>query len=152
MATIEEFNSKLTALLNNLSPTAQRELARKIGQNLVKSQRNRITAQQNPDGTAFAPRKPQKNVKNKKGRIKRKAMFAKLKTARFLKVKANTNQVSVGFTGNTAYLASVHQFGLVSRVHRKQNYKVEYAQRELLGFTEQDMDMIERLVIEQLGM
>lgn len=61
MATIDKFNSKLTALLNNLSPTAQRELARKIGQNLAQSQRNRITAQQNPDGTPFAPRKPQKN-------------------------------------------------------------------------------------------
>lgn len=65
MATIEEFNSKFAALLNNLSPAARRELARKIGRNLVQSQRQRITAQQNPDGTAFAPRKQHKLRKKK---------------------------------------------------------------------------------------
>lgn len=149
MATIEEFNSKLTALLNNLSPNAQRELARKIGQNLVQSQRNRITAQQNPDGTAFAPRKTQNNFKNKKGRIKRKAMFAKLKTARFLKVKANANQVNIGFAGNTAQIAKVHQFGLSAEV--RTGLSVKYAQRELLGFSQQDLQMIEDLIIEQIA-
>ncbi|MGP9458718.1 phage virion morphogenesis protein [Pasteurella multocida] len=149
MATIDEFNSKLTALLNNLSPTAQRELARKIGQNLAQSQRNRITAQQNPDGTPFAPRKPQKNLRKKKGRIKRKAMFAKLKTARFLKVKTNGNQVSLGFVGNAAHIAKVHQFGLSSEVRTGLN--VRYAQRELLGFSQQDLQMIEDLIIEQIA-
>ncbi|HDX1153322.1 TPA: phage virion morphogenesis protein [Pasteurella multocida] len=149
MATIEEFNSKFAALLNNLSLAARRELARKIGRNLVQSQRQRITSQQNPDGTAFAPRKQHK-LRKKKGRIKRKKMFLKLKTARFLKVKNNINEVNIGFVGNAAHIAKVHQFGLMSEVRKGK--KIQYVQRELLGFTNQDLEMIEDLIIEQLGL
>ena len=86
MATVEEVQAKLTALINNLSPQARRQLASNIGQALRKNQQARIARQENPDGTAFEPRKPRKEFGKKKGRIKRKAMFAKLRTARHLKV------------------------------------------------------------------
>ncbi|MFC1154471.1 phage virion morphogenesis protein [Pasteurella multocida] len=152
MATVEEIEAKFTSLLANLSLASQKKLGRNIGRRLAQSQRNRIAEQKNPDGTPFTPRKQQKNLRNKKGRIKRKAMFAKLKTARFLKAKTNANQVNIGFFGSIAAIAEIHQYGLEGQVHRKRNYKVKYAQRELLGFTEQDIEMIERLVIEQLGL
>ncbi len=87
MATVEEVQAKLTALIANLSLQARRQLGRKIGQALRKRQSNRIARQQNPDGSAFEPRKPRKEFR-KKGRIKRKAMFAKLRTARHLKVRS----------------------------------------------------------------
>ena len=58
MATVEEVQAKLTALIANLSPQARRQLGRKIGQALRKSQSNRIARQQNPDGSAFEPTKP----------------------------------------------------------------------------------------------
>lgn len=93
MVTVEEVQAKLTALIANLSPQARRQLGRKIGQALRKSQSNRIARQQNPDGSAFEPRKPCKEFRKKKGRIKRKAMFAKLCTARHLKVRSNGNEV-----------------------------------------------------------
>lgn len=60
MATIEELNTRLNALINNLKPQARRALARNIGQQLRKNQAKRIASQQNPDGSAFEPRKPQK--------------------------------------------------------------------------------------------
>lgn len=152
MATVEEVQAKLTALIANLSPQARRQLGRKIGQALRKSQSNRIARQQNPDGSAFEPRKPRKEFGKKKGRIKRKAMFAKLRTARHLKVLSNGNEVSVGFNGSSAAIAAVHQYGLSASPSKNKDFKVQYAQRELLGFSESDVELIENLIIEQLSL
>lgn len=151
MATVEEVQAKLTALIANLSPQARRQLGRKIGQALRKSQSNRIARQQNPDSSAFEPRKPRKEFGKKKGRIKRKAMFAKLHTARHLKVRSNGNEVSVGFNGSSATIAAVHQYGLKGTVNRNKGVKVQYAQRELLGFSDEDVELIENLILEQLS-
>lgn len=152
MATVEEVQAKLTALINNLSPQARRQLARNIGQALRKSQQDRIARQENPDGTAFEPRKPRKEFGKKKGRIKRKAMFAKLRTARYFKIQSNANEVSVGFNGASAMIAKVHQYGLMSSPSKTKDFKVRYAQRELLGFSQSDLDVIEDLVLAQLSM
>lgn len=151
MATVEEVQAKLTALINNLSPQARRQLASNIGQALRKNQQARIARQENPDGTAFEPRKPRKEFGKKKGRIKRKAMFAKLRTARYFKIQSNANEVSVGFNGSSAMIAKVHQYGLMSSPSKTKDFKVRYAQRELLGFSQSDLDIIEDLVIEQLS-
>jgi phage virion morphogenesis protein len=151
MATVEEVQAKLTALINNLSPQARRQLARNIGQALRKNQQARIARQENPDGTAFEPRKPRKEFGKKKGRIKRKAMFAKLRTAKHLKIKSNANEVSIGFTSSSAAIAKIHQYGLMSSPSKTKDFKVRYAQRELLGFSQSDLDIIEDLVIEQLS-
>ena len=151
MATVEEVQAKLTALIANLSTQERRQLGRKIGQALRKSQSNRIARQQNPDGSAFEPRKPRKEFGKKKGRIKRKAMFAKLRTARHLKVRSNGNEVSVGFNGSRAAIAAVHQYGLSASPSKNKDFKVQYAQRELLGFTEEDIEMIERFVLRAIA-
>lgn len=152
MATVEEVQAKLTALINNLSPQSRRQLARNIGQALRKNQQARIARQENPDGTAFEPRKPRKEFGKKKGRIKRKAMFAKLRTARYFKIQSNANEVSVGFNGSSAMIAKVHQYGLMSSPSKTKDFKVRYPQRELLGFSQSDLDVIEDLVLAQLSM
>ena len=151
MATVEEVQAELNALINNLSLQARRQLARNIGQALRINQQARIARQENPDGTAFEPRKPRKEFGKKKGRIKRKAMFAKLGTARYFKIQSNANEVSVGFNGSSAMIAKVHQYGLMSSPSKTKDFKVRYAQRELLGFSQSDLDIIEDLVIEQLS-
>lgn len=149
MATVEQIEAKLTALLANINPQQRRNLAKNIGMRLRKSQSERIAKQQNPDGSAYEPRKVQRQAKRAKGRVKRKAMFAKLRTARFLKVRSNSDEIVVGFEGNSAHIANIHQQGLTAKV--KGNIKTKYAQRELLGFTDKDLEMIEELVVEQLA-
>lgn len=150
MNDLQPLQSKLNSLIANLSPQARTQLARQIGKQLTQSQRQRIAQQKNPDGTAYAPRKSPRK-RSKKGKIKQQAMFAKLKTARFMRQTANAQGVSLGYTGQNAFIANVHQFGLSSRVSKRASYKVKYDQRELLGFTEQDIEMIEDLVIEKLA-
>ncbi|WP_109754523.1 phage virion morphogenesis protein [Pseudomonas sp. 43mfcvi1.1] len=128
-------------LLGQLEPTARNKLARNIGQTLRRSQQQRIIAQRNPDGSKYAPRK-QRNLRRKQGRVKRKVqMFQKMRTATFLKAKVNGPAISVGFTGRLARIARVHQYGLRDRAERNASM-VRYQQREILGLTEVEIELI----------
>lgn len=128
-------------LLARLEPGERSKLARTIGQELRRSQQKRVVAQQNPDGSKFAARK-QRNLRGKQGRIRRKlAMFKKLRTASYLKVRGDSNAVTVGFTGRIARIARVHQYGLKDRAEPGAP-DVRYEQREILGFTDADLDLI----------
>ncbi|MFZ6744662.1 phage virion morphogenesis protein [Undibacterium sp. JH2W] len=89
-----------------------------MGQHPADQPRPRIQAQQNPDGTPYAPRKQRKNIRGKQGRIKKQkaSMFNKLRTNTHLKAKANGNGLEVGFYGRVARIALVHQYWLRDRV------------------------------------
>ncbi|MFM2477312.1 phage virion morphogenesis protein [Celerinatantimonas sp. MCCC 1A17872] len=109
-------------ILNKLAPAERRNKLRQIGQQIRKQQQSRISNQQNPDGTPFAPRK---------GRIKRK-MFTKLKQAKWMKVQAKDDIVTIGYTGRTAKIARVHQYGLTDKPSPKSR-SIRYRKREVLG-------------------
>lgn len=47
-------------------------------------------------------------------------------------------------------MARIHQEGLVGRVRKDWHLKVKYASRELLGFTDDDVQMIEDYVVNAL--
>lgn len=151
MADLEALEDWAAGLLGQLQPAARNQLARSIGQALRRSQQQRIIAQRNPDGSKYAPRK-QRNLRGKQGRIKRQVkMFKKLRTASFLKVQGDGNAISVGFTGRVARIARVHQYGLRDRAERGAP-EVKYEQREVLGFTDADLDIIrERLLTHIAG-
>lgn len=117
-------------LIQQLQPPQRRQLARTIARDLRRSQRERIKAQQNPDGSDYAPRKPQRW---KQGAIRRKAMFTKLRTAKYLKARGTPDTATVGFSGRAAYIARVHQFGRTTRVDEN-GPRYDYPARKLLGF------------------
>lgn len=135
------------ALLAKLEPGARRQLNQQIGRELRRSQQQRIAAQRNPDGSAFAPRKP-RQLRAKKGRIKRQ-MFAKLRQAKHLKVQSSADAIAIGFMGRVARIARVHQYGLRDRPERGQA-DVQYDRRELLGFTDADLNLIRDRLLEHL--
>lgn len=138
---LEALEDWAAGLLGQLEPASRNKLARSVGQVLRRSQQQRIIAQQNPDGSNYAPRK-QRNLRGKQGRVKRKVkMFQKLRTASFLRVQGDGNAISVGFTGRIARIARVHQYGLKDRA-QKGTPEVRYDQREILGFTDVDLDLI----------
>jgi phage virion morphogenesis protein len=141
------------ALLNNLAPGARRTLNQSIARDLRRSQQQRIAAQQNPDGSAFAPRKPREQLRGKQGRIKRQRkaapMFTKLRQAKHLKLQSTANSIAIGFMQRTARLARVHPYGLRDRPGRNAR-DVQYAQRELLGFTPAELDLIRDQLLQHL--
>lgn len=73
----------------------------------------------------------------RKGTIKRKAMFRKLRQARYLKAGSTADEAWIGFSGRAADIARTHQEGLEDAPH-KGGKRVRYPRRELLGLTEAD--------------
>lgn len=145
---IKQVKSAFDALLTNISKPRRQLLYQQIGRELARSQRRRIKAQQNPDGSKYEARKKPKKVRSK---IKQGAMFEKIRTQRFMKLKYENEGVSLGYEGANAVIARIHQEGLVSGVKKEWNVKVQYARRELLGFTEEDKQMVEECVIRALA-
>ncbi|MGR3754421.1 phage virion morphogenesis protein [Edwardsiella anguillarum] len=195
-------------LLAKLSPASRTQLARDIARSLRQSQSQRITAQKNPDGSAFIQRKKQqqkgggqitflyqkvgdsveertltawrggtklligydplrKNIRSfRKDRIVRylrrdtneikrplrlrnKVMFRKLRTTRYMKGKGDGQGATISFVNSVRHMAAVHQYGLRDRVNRY-GLEVDYPQRQLLGFSAEDVRKIEDLVINHL--
>jgi len=149
MSELQLINDRLEALISSLSAPARKEMARNIGRKLRASQQQNIKRQQAPDGTPFKPRKTQpvrsktQPVRSKKGRIKRE-MFAKLRTAKYMKTKASPNEAVIEFAGNVQRMARVHHYGLRDRPSRK-GKEVRYDARPLLGISENDMQLIARI-------
>ncbi len=54
---LEALEDWAAVLLGQLEPASRNKLARSVGQALRRSQQQRIIAQQNPDGSKYAPRK-----------------------------------------------------------------------------------------------
>ncbi|PJC98605.1 phage virion morphogenesis protein [Janthinobacterium sp. BJB1] len=102
-------------------------------------------------GAAYPARKRRKEFKGKNGRIKRQkaAMFAKIRTAKHLKVKATGDQIEVGFFGWVARVAHVHQFGRQDRVSKK-GPAYKYPERPLLGLSEPDRTLIRESLLRHM--
>jgi len=140
-----------SVLLAQLDPSNRRKVSLKVAQDLRRSQQQRIKAQLTPEGFQYTPRKPRKDLRNKKDRIKKQkaAMFTKLRNNTNLKVKADGNEIAVGFFGRVARIARVHQFGLNDRV-AKDGPEVRYAERRLLGFSVTDRELIHDSLLKHI--
>src|SRR5690606_36354822 len=117
---------------------------------LRRGQRDRIARQRNPDGSAYKPRKPpSKNLRGKAGGIRRKTMFAKLRTQSHLKVEATAEGLAVGFRGRSATIATAHQRGLIRTSSSGRRYVTP--QRQLLGLTGAELDQLADAYLEHLS-
>ncbi len=80
---------------------------------------------------------------------KKAPMFQRLRGYRFLKMRADSNGVRVGFDGVAARIARVHQFGQRDQIGPGTFAK--YPVRELLGLSPADLQAIEHAAINSLG-
>ena len=147
MADLELLSEHLGVMLIKLSDTERRQLEMDIARKLRVTQKKRITSQKNSDGSAYIPRKTR--LRDKKNKIKSK-MFNLIKNATYMRIERTAQGVAVGFTNRVAFIARVHQYGLRDKVD-KDGPTVKYASRELLGFTDTEMNMIENEVINYLA-
>lgn len=142
MAELHEVEEWLGALLSQLEPAMRTKMLREVAREVRRIQQNNIMLQRSPDGTAWEPRRV--TARTKPGRIRRK-MFAKLKTAKYLKAHANANQAEIAFVPGVQKLVHVHHYGLRDRVNRG-GKEVKYAERPLLGVNED----VKNIVIDNL--
>lgn len=146
MDDLTQLENWVTPLLEKLSPKERRVLAREVARDLRTANRERIKAQTNPDGTPFEPRT---QLRSRSGAIRRKAMFTKIRTAKYLRLATNADSASIHFTGRVARIARVHHYGLRDRVE-KGGPQHQYARRQLLGFSSQDQARIRDSLIDHL--
>lgn len=148
MSELSPFEKRLEALIASLSPAGRRRMTVDIARAMRQRQQQRIKSQTAPDGSAYTPRKRQP-IKGKKGRIKRE-MFAKLRTSRYMKASGDDSSAAVEFTGNVQRIARVHQSGLKDKPGRS-SPAVQYPERQLLGFSDNDQQLVESMIIKYLA-
>lgn len=148
MSDFKHFDDQLAGLLAALSPAGRRRLAGEIAKQLRAAQQQRIKQQKAPDGSPYQARKRQP-LRAKSGRIKR-AMFQKLRTSRYMKANGGESSAVVEFTGKVQRIARVHQYGLKDRpsVHAQ---NVQYAERQLIGFNEEDKVLVQNLLLKHIS-
>jgi phage virion morphogenesis protein len=151
LSVVEQF---MTGLLAKLEPASRKKAMLDIGRALRRSQQKRIAAQKNPDGSTYDARKPRiqhsGKARDKRGRIKRGAMFAKLRTARFMRLEADANGLAIGFAGNVSRVASVHQFGETDSV-APGGKEYKYPARVLLGITPEERELIRDMLLKHIA-
>lgn len=147
MNELKPFDDKLSGLLASLSPAGRRKMAAMIAKKLRVSQQQRIKRQKAPDGAPYAARKSQP-IRGKKGRVKRE-MFAKLRTARYLKTKATGEAAVIEFAGKVQRIARIHQEGLKDKPNHH-SQPVQYEVRPLLGFSSVDRQIVEDVILSHL--
>ncbi|MCW6031614.1 phage virion morphogenesis protein [Pantoea sp. JK] len=146
MAELHEVEEWLGALLSQLEPAMRTKMLREVARDVRRIQQNNITLQRSPDGTAWEPRRI--TARTKPGRIRRK-MFAKLKTAKYLKAQANANMAEVAFTPGVQRVVRVHHYGLRDKVNRR-GIEVKYAERPLLGVNNDVENLVQETLLRWL--
>ncbi len=149
MSESHELEAWLAGMLAKLDAPARRTLARAVAVELRRRQAARIADQRNPDGSPYVPRKPQQQLRRRAGRIRR-AMFVRLRLARYMKTVADANTAVVTFAGSAQRIATVHQFGLRDRVN-KAGLTAQYPARQLLGLGDGDLQRITDIVLMHLS-
>jgi phage virion morphogenesis protein len=151
-ADLEDLEHLVAGMLEKLTTGQRRELTRKISTDLRRSQSSRIGAQQNPDGSAYEPRKKpstttrsgrvsQRLIAKAEERAARGPMFQKLRQLRRMQRRSNADGAEVGYTQSIlARIAQVHQDGLRDLVDRRKadSPEADYPARILLGFSDDD--------------
>ncbi len=148
MSELSVSDTRLAGLIEALSPQSRKAMAATIAKRLRKHQQQRIKQQVTPDGQPFTPRRPQP-LRAKKGRIKRE-MFARLRTAKYMKAKGTADDAVVEFTGQVQRMAKVHQYGLRDRPSVRAK-EMQYPARPLLGLDAEDMKIVEDELVQVLS-
>ncbi len=148
MADLSELQTWVGQLLARTTAASRLRLARLVATDLRRSTYRRIAQQRNPDGSPYEPRR--QPLRAKSGRLRREAMFQRLRQGSHMRAKSDASAAAVEFTGRASRIARVHQEGLVDRVSPG-GPRAVYARRELLGFTRADVELIKRQVLEHLA-
>lgn len=130
--TLSEIDRGLEDLLNRLSPAQLRKAMQEIAKYLRERNLFRITAQQNEDGSRYAPRKNRK--------VSRKMLIG---FKRHISAKVGIDQLSVGIFGSAANLATIHHDGMTDK-------GIQYPSRQLVTLPDADKEHIRQILLKHI--
>ncbi|MEQ5834226.1 phage virion morphogenesis protein [Marinobacter sp. NFXS9] len=145
---IDALSGWVEPLLRKMDTAERRKLMKVISRDLRKANQERMKQQEDPDGQRWEPRK-KRNLRGKKGAIRKKAMFTKLRTAKYLKIRTSPDEAGLAFAGPVGRIAAIHHFGLRAKVD-KDGPVYDYPARRLLGFGREDLERIADRVLEHI--
>jgi phage virion morphogenesis protein len=148
---LSDLTTWASGLLAQLNASSRKALATRIAADLRTANQTRIAAQTAPDGTAYAPRKPQLRSQLQGRGVRKGLMFKKLRLAKYLKARSTSTAAVVEFAGAVQRIAQVHHHGLRDRVNKGKGPEVQYAARPLIGISEQDTQRITDLILDHLA-
>ncbi|KMS58576.1 phage virion morphogenesis protein [Sphingobium cupriresistens] len=86
----------------------------------------------------------------RRGGLRRKAMFRRLASARYLRSQATDQDFWVGFSGKAAAVANVHHYGLRDKPSLRST-AVPYPERQLIGATAIDREAMLDLLYNHMA-
>ncbi|SFE10195.1 phage virion morphogenesis protein [Paracidovorax konjaci] len=156
MADLSALETWAGDILAKLEPVQRSRLLVDVARRLRTANAQRMRAQQDPDGTAWEPRKPPgPALRSQRERVRqaakqRQPMMAKLRQVRNLKAKGEAGTAVVEFAGRAERIARVHHFGEVDAV-KPGGPRYQYPARPLLGITESDLQTVRDVVLRYLA-
>ena len=138
MSDLSELSVWLKRINEQLSESQKRQITQRIATRLKQSMARRIKSQVAPSGARFTPRK-----RDHKRSIRRGAMFQRLPG--LIKTAYSSTHAEVGFSGRTAKVMEVHQYGKVAKPSPNTR-AVAYPVRETVGISPED----EQLIIKEV--
>lgn len=148
---LSDLTTWASGLLAQLSAASRKDLAKRIAADLRTANQQRMAAQTAPDGTPYAPRKPQLRDQLKGRGVRKGLMFKKLRLAKYLKARSTSSAAVVEFAGAVQRIAQVHHHGLRDQVNKGRGPEVQYTARPLIGISESDTQRITDLVLGHLA-
>lgn len=130
----DELAPWIDRISQQLDAGQKRSLNRRLATKLRTQLKRRLKAQKDPDGRKFTPRK-----RSQVGSIREGAMFKRL--PKMIKIAYTSSRAEVGFSGRTAEVMAVHQYGKTIKPSANAR-ATRYPIRETVGWSEEDNQLI----------
>lgn len=142
--TFSDLGMRFQVIVDGLSGAHGKSVMFRIANELRRRNRLRVIAQQNVDGSPFPPRSSSAS----RADAKKKLLLWFLDDKR-MQANSGENWAEVGFSGRTAELAAVHQYGKTIKVF-KNRPQVRYPIRELIGMRQADKQYVRETLAAEL--
>lgn len=119
----------------SLAAAERKKLLSLLIKTIRKQNQARMKAQVAPDGERWAERR------NKSS----EAMMRKLRQNKHFKVRVSSAKAAAGFTGYSAYIASIHHHGKRQQIGKR---NIKYTQRELVSVTNKDINQLQQVTVD----
>lgn len=144
---LDQLANWVEPILQKMSSAERRTLMKEISRDLRKETQQRMKEQKSPDGSPWPPRKPRLR---ETGKIRKRAMFTKLRTAKHLKIRTTASSAGLSFAGIAGRIAATHHYGLRDKVD-KYGPVYDYPARPMLGFSASDLELIADRVLSHVS-
>ncbi|WP_400260291.1 phage virion morphogenesis protein [Moraxella sp. ATCC 23246] len=138
-------------MVENLSPAEIDKLKKRLAMKLRRSQSKRIGANQNPDGSSYAPRKPRTYRNGKPRKQVRSKMMKRIRLVANMWTEHTADGFYIEPKNRVAGIAAVHHFGLSARIGGGKTVShAQFPSRKLLGFSQEDRQMIQEELMDYI--